>query len=225
MEPRKSTAARGEAHPPGGATPGGRPGAEEGTAAERSADRRRYGRLLDHLEREIEQLRIDSDKFLAGVEKRLPEGARQAIQRQLRLLRDEPLQTAADHFRFAGLEARFNAFQELFNRRLRALEEGRGAPRAVPAAAPPPRFDPAVGIVVAGRPDGQEAAQLLQAVVAQGAAGANLDLDRFSSYLAQQAEAIRAKTGCAAVQFRLAAEEGGRVKLKARPLNELPEGG
>lgn len=225
MDPRKSTAARGEAHPPGGAAPGGRPGAEEGTAAERSADRRRYGRLLDHLEREIEQLRIDSDKFLAGVEKRLPEGARQAIQRQLRLLRDEPLQTAADHFRFAGLEARFNAFQELFNRRLRALEEGRGAPRAVPAAAPPPRFDPAVGIVVAGRPDGQEAAQLFQAVVAQGAAGANLDLDRFSSYLAQQAEAIRAKTGCAAVQFRLAAEEGGRVKLKARPLNELPEGG
>lgn len=218
--------ARGEAHAPGGAIPDGRsePGGE--SVAERSADRRRYGRLLDHLEQDIERLRIDTEKFLAGVEKRLPEGARQAIQRQLRLLRDEPLQTAADHFRFAGLEARFNTFQELFSRRLRALEEGRGAvvrPAVVPA--PPRRIDPAVGIVVAGRPDGQEAAQLLQAVIAQGAGGGHLDLDRFSSYLAEQAEAIRAKTGCAAVQFRLAAEEGGRVKLKARPLNELPPGG
>lgn len=218
-------AARGEAHPPGAGAPNGRTDPGEGSLAERSADRRRYGRLLDHLEREIEQLRIDTEKFLAGVEKRLPEGARQGIQRQLRLLRDEPLQTAADHFRFAGLEARFNSFQELFNRRLRALEGGRGAIRPAPAPAPPPRIDPAVGIVVAGRPDGQEAAQLFQAVVAQGAGGGHLDLDRFSTYLAQQAEAIRAKTGCAAVQFRLATEEGGRVKLKARPLNELPQGG
>ena len=50
-----------------------------------------------------------------------------------------------------------------------------------------------------------------------GAEGPRFDLASFGSYLQRQAAAIRAKTGCAEVQFRLAAEDG-KLRLKARPL-------
>ena len=217
MDSRKSAAAAGDG------AQGAHAGASPVGEGARPSDRRRYDRILNHLEREIELLRIETEKFLAGVEKRLPEAARQAIERQLRLLRDEPLQSATDRFRAAGLEARFNAYQELFNRRLRAMEEGRGPARHTPVPAAP-RFDAEQGIVVAERPDGREAASLLAAAIAQGAAGSHLDPERFAAYLAQQAAAIRERTGCSAVQFRLAIEEG-RAKLKARPLNVPPAGG
>ena len=41
--------------------------------------------------------------------------------------------------------------------------------------------------------------------------------DYFRAYIDRQAEAIRKKTGCAEIQFRIAVEEG-KMKLKARPL-------
>jgi hypothetical protein len=44
-----------------------------------------------------------------------------------------------------------------------------------------------------------------------------MQLDAFRGYLARQIEGIRLKTGCEAVQFRLASEDG-KLKLKARPV-------
>jgi hypothetical protein len=44
-----------------------------------------------------------------------------------------------------------------------------------------------------------------------------LDYQSFCRYLERQAEAIRARTGCSGVRFRLASE-GGRIKLKAKPI-------
>ena len=47
--------------------------------------------------------------------------------------------------------------------------------------------------------------------------GPKFDLDSFEKYLARQVAALREKTGCDQVQFRLA-EEDGKLKLKARPV-------
>ena len=47
--------------------------------------------------------------------------------------------------------------------------------------------------------------------------GPKFDLDSFEKYLARQIAALREKTGCDQVQFRLAEEEG-KLKLKARPV-------
>ena len=41
----------------------------------------------------------------------------------------------------------------------------------------------------------------------------------FRGYLAQQIESIRLKTGCDAVQFRIATEDG-KLKLKAKPVSQ-----
>ena len=127
------------------------------------------------------------------------------------------LATAVDSFRLSDMEARFNSYNELFNRRLRDSEEGRHL-AARPAPPPAPRrYDPAQGIVFGDRIDPQAAEALYQGLAASPGDGPRFDLDSFQTYLARQVTAIREKTGCTEVQFRLAAEDG-KIKLKARPV-------
>ncbi|HEY2290003.1 MAG TPA: MXAN_5187 C-terminal domain-containing protein [Thermoanaerobaculia bacterium] len=176
------------------------------------------GDVLDQLGRDIQQLRVDFERFFNGALPFPPEELRGRVQAQIRQLRGmSNLATAMDNFRLSDMEARFNSYNELFNRRLRDTEEGRH-PAARPAAAPPPRgYDPAQGIVFGDRIDPQAAEALYQGLAASPGDGPRFDLDSFQTYLARQVTAIREKTGCAQVQFRLAAEDG-KIKLKARPV-------
>lgn len=171
---------------------------------------------LDQLGRGIQQLRIEFERFFNGALTVPPEELRNRILVQLRQLRNTNLTAAVDNFRLGDLEARFNTYNELFNRRLREREEGRHAGR-VAAAPEAPRFDVLSGIVVADAVE-PAAAEALYAGLAKGSAEApRFDLDSFQTYIERQAAAIRARTGCAQVQFRLA-EEDGKLKLKARPV-------
>jgi hypothetical protein len=91
-----------------------------------------------------------------------------------------------------------------------------------PGAAGAPADAGAGSIVIGADPDPRAVAALYAQVTAAdapggGAEGPRFDLASFGSYLQRQAAAIRAKTGCAEVQFRLAAEDG-KLRLKARPL-------
>lgn len=191
--------------PGAGARPGGRPAAPG------------LGEALDHLGRDIQQLRVDFERFFNGALPFPPEELRGRVQAQIRSLRGMVnLATAVDTFRLGDLEARFNSYNELFNRRLRDAEEGRVAARSAPPPAPS-RHDPAQGIVFGERVDPEAAEALYQGLAAAPGDSPRFDLDSFQTYLSRQVTAIREKTGCAQVQFRLAMEDG-KVKLKARPV-------
>jgi hypothetical protein len=174
--------------------------------------------ILDQLGRDIQQLRIDFERFFNGALPVPPEELRGRVQAQIRGLRGMTnLATAVDSFRLGDFEARFNSYNEMFNRRLRDLEEGRAAAvRAAPPAAPQ-RYDPQQGIVLGDRIDPEATEALYRGLVAAPGESPRFDLDSFQTYLSRQVAAIREKTGCAQVQFRLAAEDG-KVKLKARPV-------
>ena len=189
-----------------GARPGGRPAAPG------------LGEALDHLGRDIQQLRVDFERFFNGALPFPPEELRGRVQAQIRNLRGMAnLATAVDTFRLGDLEARFNSYNELFNRRLRDAEEGRLA-AVRPAPPPAPRkYDPAQGIVFGDRVDPEAVEALYQGLAAAPGGSPRFDLDSFQTYLSRQATAIREKTGCTQVQFRLALEDG-KVKLKARPV-------
>lgn len=176
------------------------------------------GDALDQLGRDIQQLRVDFERFFNGALPFPPEELRGRVQAQIRNLRGmSNLATAVDSFRLSDMEARYNSYNELFNRRLRDTEEGRH-PAARPAPPPAPRrYDPAQGIVFGDRIDPQAAEALYQGLAASPGDAPRFDLDSFQTYLARQVNAIREKTGCAEVQFRLAAEDG-KIKLKARPV-------
>jgi hypothetical protein len=172
--------------------------------------------MLDQLGRDIKQLQVDYERFFNGALPFPPEELRNRIQNQLRQLRNLNLTAAVDNFRMADLEARYNTYNELWNRRVRDLEEGRHA--RPPAAAPEaPRYDVERGILVAGAVE-TAAAEALYHGLARSEAP-KFDLDSFRAYLERQAAAIRTRTGCGQVQFRLAAEDG-KMKLKARPVGD-----
>ncbi len=174
---------------------------------------------IDQLAADLNQLRVDYDRFFAGALAFPPEELRGRVQTQLRSLRNQSGGTTVERFRMADLEARYNSYSELFNRRVRQREEGRRPSPHAPAAGAmdAPRYDPAAGILVGTTVDPAAVAALYAGLHAGEQAGPRFDLATFDTYLRRQAEAIRAKAGCQDVLFRLAAEDG-KLKLKARPV-------
>ena len=116
---------------------GARPGAVAGPARPSAAQQ------LDQLADAIEKFKIDFERFLAGATLIPPEEQRMKLVRDLRELRGANLRASAEQFRLASLEARFNSYTELFNRRLRDREEGRGVRHAAPSAPCGRRASPA----------------------------------------------------------------------------------
>jgi hypothetical protein len=196
---------------------GQRPGAA--AAVNPAAARRPHpgiGEDLDRITGEIRQLQIDFERFFNGALPIPPEELRTRIQMQIRNLRNLNL-ASVDSFRLGVVEARFNSYNEMFNRRVRDREEGRH-PGAVRAAAPERRrYDAREGITFGASPDPEAVEALYQGLASGPGDGPKFDLDSFEKYLARQVASLREKTGCDQVQFRLA-EEDGKVKLKARPV-------
>jgi hypothetical protein len=176
-----------------------------------------FGEAIDQLGRDIQQLRVDYERFFSGALPVPPEELRARVQGQIRHLRGQNLLSAVDSFRLGDFEARFSSYTELYNRRLRDLEEGR---HPVLRAAPPAaarRYDPEKGVVFSERVDPEGVEALYQGLASTPGEAPRFDLDSFQTYLTRQVAAIREKTGCSQVQFRLATEDG-KVKLKARPV-------
>lgn len=172
---------------------------------------------LGQLAEAIEQFRVDGERFFNGGLALPPEELRTRLQAMLRDLRGVQLRAAADQYRLGALEARFNSLSELYGRRLREREEGRGPLVARAAAAPaPPRFDPREGVVLRDTAEAAAVEAIWSGLAAAGG-GRRLELETFRGYLAKQIDEIRAKTGAASVQFRVV-EEDGKLKLKARPI-------
>ncbi|MCM2254953.1 MAG: hypothetical protein NDJ94_04720 [Vicinamibacteria bacterium] len=98
---------------------------------------------LVQLERAMRLLQIDWEKFFGGVDKRPPMEQRTRVEALLRRYASAEIRNATLRFRYQGLQARYNTFNELWNKKLRALEEGRplglrAGARPVPPPPPPP---------------------------------------------------------------------------------------
>lgn len=173
---------------------------------------------IDQLEGRIRDLRIEFERYFNGALAIPPLELRDAVQSEIKRLRNRPGTSFADHFRLQGLEARFNSLNELSNRRLREREEGRIAVHRAAAEAAP-RFNLDEGISF-GDFFPEEAVVALYDGIRRSSSGQRLDLATFTSYLTQQTAAIRSKTGCAEVRFRVV-EEDGQTKLKAKPIKAV----
>lgn len=172
------------------------------------------GRHLDELAKRIEQFRIDALRFFAGDLKLPPEALKETISTNIRSLRSQRSQGAAERFRLGSLEAKFNSQVDLYNRRMREREVGARRP-PVEDTAPP---DPREGVVIGRSSDGNAVEVLYQGLyLGNGQRAPNMDLEKFRGYISRQADVIRAKTGCSDIHFRVAVEDG-KMKIKAKPL-------
>lgn len=171
---------------------------------------------LDRFSDDLQRLRVEYERFFNGATAIPPEARRDEMESRLRLLRNAPARGAAEQFRLSSLEARFNSYQELWRRRLQNQEEGRTPTRG--RTAPTPAFDVERGVVARTGIDADAAEALYRRLQQDSDSGLRFDVDRFRGYLESQLTAIRQRTGAEAVRFRLA-DEGGKMKLKAMPVD------
>jgi hypothetical protein len=80
---------------------------------------------LDLIEKTLRQLQTEWDKFFSGIEKKPPVDLRTRLETLLRKWAGQEMTNSTERFRLQTLTARYNTFNELWNKRLRALEEGR----------------------------------------------------------------------------------------------------
>lgn len=169
---------------------------------------------MESVARDVQKLRIDFQLFLAGQLHAPPDELRERISDRLRELRGMNL-GSVDSFRLGTLEGQFSSLGELHGRRLREREESRRAtPHSGEHRVPSP--DARTGIAVGQTADAPALEALYNGLYA-GAGAGKVDFESFRGYIQGQIDAIRKKTGCSQVVFRVAAEEG-RLKLKAKPL-------
>jgi len=167
-----------------------------------------YESIIDRLEDEIRQYRIEYQRFFNGDSHVPPEAQGGKIRKRLRSFVGAPQLSAVDRFRLGGLESRYNSLDELFRRRLRDLSHTHRAQPAADRAAP-------TVVDLGTDSDAAQVADLYEAIYAERTR--KIDLERFHAYLVDQATKVRQRSGCEKVRFTVRAEDG-KPKLKVRPL-------
>ena len=98
------------------------------------ADRRQddFDRDMAALEAELRRLEIEFNQFFAGRRPRPPLETRARVQSMVGRLDHSQLSNYGDRFRFSTLQSRVAKCFELWDRGLRAREEGRAGPFRLP---------------------------------------------------------------------------------------------
>ncbi len=164
----------------------------------------------------VQRLKIDFDRFFNGALPTPPESLRYKAFAEMRKLRSVHHKSAGIRFRVNSLEAKLNSLNELFNRRLRDAEMGLRPQAAALAGRRRPVEDPYDGVVIDKEPDPSAVEALYSELYGKSKRGKKTDLESFRGFLLSQAEAIRDKTGCDDVVFRVTSKDG-KLKLKAKP--------
>ena len=96
-----------------------------------------FERRLRELEGEIKRLELEYNQFLIGRMPKLPWETRARVEALVKQYDRMHIQNTAERFRFEGLQSRFSAFCERWERDLKMRELGRPGPRGRTGAAPP----------------------------------------------------------------------------------------
>ena len=166
--------------------------------------------MIDRLEENIREFRIEFQRFFNGESNVPPEAQAELIRRQLSQLNGIPQLTSVEQFRLGGIESRYNSLSELFRRRLRDMDHSQRARIAKPAPG-----GESTSVILDPRAGTEDVATLYEALYAEKRS--NVALEDFHAYLLDQASKVRKRTGCSRVRFTVRSEQGKR-RLKARPM-------
>jgi FAD/FMN-containing dehydrogenase len=179
-------------------------------------------RELETLAGDLRRLESEYTKFFAGRAPRPPLEARAQLDREFRKWANRATDGATARFRLQTLQSRYSSFVELWDRAMRAREEGRPGPLAGRRASveEPPRLDSEVFAAVMHDPAEQpdRLRGLYDAMMeARKQTGHDIvPFERFADLVRGQVERLRA-TGASDVMFRVSVNEG-RPNLTARPV-------
>jgi hypothetical protein len=186
---------------------------------------------LDRLDVALRQLQVKWDLFFNGQEKKPPADLQTQVEAMVKRYANTEIRNNGERFRYQGLSARFTTFNELWQKRLRAREEGKAfgvhglradqlPPPARPSPPPPRAAAPATGEIRVTDPSRDTAAvrSLYERFVEERRRAGESHAPVFESFrdlISQQTERIRSEKGAQAVDFRLETRDG-KVSLKAR---------
>jgi hypothetical protein len=191
---------------------------------------------LEQIEKSIKLLQIEWEKFFGGVEKKPPTDLKGKVEALIRRHANAEIRNNTERFRYQNLTARYNTFNEMWGKRLRALEEGRplgvhGQRAQVLPPAPVARAERAERAAARAAAPGEVRIQdperdseamrslfdrFLEERQKTGESG-SVKFEGFRKLIAQQANRILTEKGGQAVSFRLETKDG-KVSLKAKAL-------
>jgi hypothetical protein len=186
-----------------------------------------FDRDIAVLEADLKRLEAEYNMFFAGRLPRPPWETRGRVEAMVKRLDREHIPNYGNKFRFATLQARLAAFTDLWDRGLRAREEGRPGPFAQPrpAQAPAPkRPDDRILHVTTFNDPLRELDKLRDlyhtlAEARREAGQEDIPFHRFADLVKTQVASMREK-GSPEVAFRVAIKDG-KLSLTARALKGI----
>ena len=183
-------------------------------------------RELQRLESELRRLEAEYNMFFAGRLPRPPWETRSRVEAIVKRIDRSHMPNTGDRFRFSTLQSRFSTFIDLWDRGLRAREEGRSGPFAHQRHVAPLHKQPEDRIVhvTTFRDPLHEMDKLhdLYTSLAEARREAGQDaipFHKFADLIKTQVSTLKEK-GSAEVAFRVAMKDG-KVNFTARALKGI----
>jgi hypothetical protein len=183
---------------------------------------------LTRLEVELKQLEAEYNMFFSGRLPRPPWETRARVAAIVQQLDRTYIQNTGDRFRFQMLQSRYATFIELWDRALRAREEGRSGPFAAPRKTAPEKKRPEDRVMhVASFKDPvrelDKLTELYESLSeARRASGEDpVPFHKFAEVVKGQVQKLR-DSGNSEVAFRVAVKDG-KVNFTARALRGAKE--
>ncbi|MGC4080952.1 MAG: MXAN_5187 C-terminal domain-containing protein [Vicinamibacterales bacterium] len=183
---------------------------------------------LVRLEGELKQLEAEYNMFFAGRLPRPPWETRGRVDALVKKLDRDPITNTGIRFRFLTIQSRYAAFVDLWDRGLRAREEGRGGPFAQAPREQKEKgaADTRVLHVAAFQDPSHEMRKLEELYESLSQArrengAAPVPFHKFASLVKSQVEKMKA-SGSPEVAFRVAVKDG-KVNFTARAMKGAQE--
>lgn len=182
------------------------------------AEAKGLDRELHTLENEIKKLEGEYNMYFAGRLPRPPVENRSRVEAMVKKLDRSYIQNYGDRFRFSTLQTRFSKLVDLWDRGLRAREEGRPGPfgrkpAAVPPKPPPPKAPEDKVLFVASFKDPVKETEKLHALydtlreAREQIGEQNMPFHKFTELVKSQVAKLK-KDGSSEVAFRVAVKDG-----------------
>ena len=179
---------------------------------------------LTRLELDLKQLETEYTMYFAGRLSKPPWDTRARVDAAVKKIDRAPIKNTATRFRFSTIQSRYAAFVELWERNLRAKEEGRPGPLSGPAEFrateqdPNARRDRVVHVAVVHDAKDETTLDTLYESLAEArrdVGAPEVPFHKFAHVVTSEVERLRA-AGNADVMLRVTIKDG-KAHLTARP--------
>ncbi|MAI79929.1 MAG: hypothetical protein CL917_13370 [Deltaproteobacteria bacterium] len=170
-------------------------------------------RQLQRIEHDLQQLKVEYERYFLGQTPREPGPLRLSVKKQLLSGSQTPIRNTAARFKFNALRDRFQVFVRQWDKTQREIEAGTYTRHLFKAQMRAPQPKPKSFPSPAGSID--LFSQYQAALRSCGQSPETLNAAQFKTALAQYENKLRGQYGDAEIQFEIVINQG-RAKLKAK---------